>query len=103
MNDRTYMISMHTPVGIRHGTISLRIDQKRVTGQLNILRHCKPFEGTIDEFGNCRLHGSLTTLMRTVPYTAAGHIGLDTLNLSLTGERNSLHIAGVIQKKVRTI
>ena len=90
---------MHTPVGTRHGTISLRIDQNRMIGQLNILRHCNPFEGIIDEFGNCRIHGSFTTLMRTVPYTAAGHIGMDTLNLSLTGERNVLHITGVAQKK----
>ena len=94
MWNRYYDIIMRTPIGIRHGTMTVIVDRCRVEGILNILQKANPFRGTIDEKGNCRIEGKITTLMRTIAFNATGRIANDTLSLELKGEQESFEISG---------
>lgn len=69
-----------------------------VSGQLDILRHREPFEGTIDSDGNCQINGKLITLMRTINYVATGQITSDSLSLSLIDGRHVLKITGTASR-----
>lgn len=90
----TYNINMRTPIGDRKGQIYVCQDSGKLSGKLNILEHSEPFEGTIDDVGNCKITGEMITLMRRVSYEATGRITPDGLMLSLPDEQNMLVITG---------
>ncbi|MGM9653508.1 MAG: hypothetical protein ACI3XP_07720 [Eubacteriales bacterium] len=87
-------VRMRTPVGIRFGHMTVCRTLGRVRGHLDILNHCEPFDGTIDDGGNCKLSGRIITLMRTINYEATGTITPDSLELSITDDRHILKIIG---------
>lgn len=94
MLKRKYHIHMRTPLGDRAGTLEVQIEKGRVRGYLEVLKHLEPFEGSIDESGQCRISGTLVTLMRTIPYTATGRITAEALQLSLQGGRDRFPVTG---------
>lgn len=94
MWNRSYDVIMRTPIGARHGTMSITIDHSKINGMLDILKKANPFHGNIDEKGNCQIKGELTTLIRTIPYDATGRITKEALVLKLKGEQESFEISG---------
>ncbi|MGN0986090.1 MAG: hypothetical protein ACI4OU_06295 [Candidatus Enterenecus sp.] len=95
MFKRTYRVLMRTPIGDRWGTMEVQIERNRATGRLNILKRTEPFDGSVDENGDCRLTGRLVTLTQTIPYTATGRILPDSLQLRLEGGRHMFPMMGV--------
>ena len=95
----TYDIVMNTPIGSRMGQITVLRSAGSDRGHLDILKHSEPFEGVIDEQGNCVLTGHLVTLMRTISYEAAGTITDDALTLSLKDGYNVLKITGAVHHR----
>ncbi len=95
MDKKNYNIVMKTPVGSRHGTISLCIINNKIYGTLNLLGHSEAFTGSVENDGTCSIHGNLVTLIRRIDYTAVGKISRDTIELSLREERNIFKITGV--------
>lgn len=93
MWNRSYDVIMRTPIGARHGTMSVTVDHSKINGMLHILKKANPFHGNINENGDCRIQGELTTLMRTIPYEAMGWITQEALALKLTGERESFELS----------
>lgn len=93
---RTYRIQMQTPLGSRAGTMEVQIEEPRLWGNLNVLKHVEPFEGTIDASGACRIRGTLVTLMSSIPYTASGQLTPDSLSLFLEGGRNLFPVTGTV-------
>lgn len=89
-----YDICMHTPIGVRKGHMTVQCCLDSVSGHLDILKHRKPFAGTIDSDGNCKIAGQIITLMRTINYVATGKISSDSLSLSLIDGRHVLKITG---------
>lgn len=89
-----YNVRMQTSIGSRRGQMTVCIRSGRVVGYLNILQHSEPFEGTIDDSGNCKITGKLITLMRTVHYAATGTITPERLYLSLSDGQHILEITG---------
>ena len=89
-----YDIIMQTPIGARYGTMTFAVHNSRVDGILDILKHANPFSGTIEENGECRIQGMLTTLMRTIPYQAAGRVTRDALRLWLNAAQETFEISG---------
>lgn len=87
-------IRMRTPIGIRLGHMTVCRSLGRISGQLDILKHSEPFEGTIDDEGNCEMSGKIITLMRTINYKANGKITPDSLMLSIMDGRHILEITG---------
>lgn len=99
MSRRKYSILMHTPIGGRAGTLEIQIERNKVRGYLDVLKHSEPFEGNIDENGNCCISGRLITLMNVIPYTATGQIAQDSLDLFLKGGQNVFYVTGTISKE----
>lgn len=95
MDNTIYDIVMKTPIGLRYGTISLCSNGSNLNGTLDLLEHSEPFDGTIDNDGNCTICGHIVTLMRTIHYTAVGKVSESSIELSIQGERNIFRITGV--------
>lgn len=100
MWNRSYDVMMQTPIGVRYGTMSVTVDDSIIDGVLDILKRSNPFHGKIDEKGDCQIKGELTTLMRIIPYDAAGRITKETLVLKLKGQRESFDIFGTASASV---
>lgn len=103
MFKRSYHIQMHTPLGRRAGTLEVQIEKNKVRGYMNVLAHREPFEGSIDENGNCSFSGTLVTLMSTIPYTASGQITPELLELSLKGGQNLFPITGSVLQDAEAV
>lgn len=102
MSEQKYSIVMHTPLGRKYGTMSASISGNLIDGWLDVLKHKEPFEGTIDSMGNCRITGTLITLMRKFTYTASGSLTPDDVHLQIYGERNTFELSGVSCRKGET-
>lgn len=94
MWSQSYDVTMRTAVGIRYGVITVTVDGNDVEGMMCILKKTNPFSGTMDEKGGCRVEGKLTTLTRTIPYTATGRITRSGLALKLNGGIESFDVSG---------
>lgn len=95
MDERRFVIEMHTPLGVRHGTMRVCVAQDVISGYLDLMNHEEPFSGKIDGDGYCEFSGKIITLLRTIPYHAAGRIADHRISLDLSGERNRFHLAGI--------
>lgn len=91
----TYRVQMETPLGEKTGTLFAEKNGNTLNGWLDILRHRESFEGTIDEAGNCRISGVFITLIRRVPYVAAGQISAASISLKVKDGRNIFDLTGV--------
>lgn len=94
MWNRQYNVTMQTSMGARYGTMTVTVDGSRVNGILTILKKAVPFDGMIREDGNCRITGSLITLMRTIPYDATGQMTQTSLQLTLRGAQETFELSG---------
>ena len=94
MQKTTYSIALHTPIGVRQGTMDVQIHGKKASGVMHLLNRSEPFLGHIEETGECKFTGRLVTLMRTIPYQAMGRITKDNVELSLVGETESFQLTG---------
>ena len=92
--DRAYDIRMQTSIGVRLGHMTVCRRDDEINGYLEILNHKEPFEGTIDADGNCKVAGTIITLMRTIHYVAIGNMTPDSLTLSITDGHHVLDITG---------
>lgn len=95
-NLSAFNVRMQTPVGIRLGKVYVYRDDNRLNGQFHILKHNEPFQGIIDNEGNCEISGKIITLMRTINYVATGKITSDSLTLSITDDHYVLKITGTL-------
>ncbi|MGN0504988.1 MAG: hypothetical protein ACI4FZ_00390 [Lachnospiraceae bacterium] len=95
MSNAKYNIEMKTPVGMRYGTMNFCSSENQVSGTLHLLGHSEPFNGAVDNEGNCTIRGRLITLMRTIDYIAVGKVSQKAIELSLQGERNKFTITGI--------
>lgn len=95
MSEQCYSIVMQTPIGKKYGTLIASISGNSLCGWLDVLEHREPFEGTIDCAGNCRITGTLITLMRTVSFIATGQLTASAVHLQVQGERNVFELSGV--------
>lgn len=102
MPQRIYSIILQTSIGDRPGTMEVQIGTGRVNGRLNVLKQSEPFEGSVDENGNCRIRGRLVTLRSSLPYIASGEMGADSLRLYLEGEGFAFPVVGTILQPGRS-
>lgn len=92
---KKYDIVMKTPIGARYGTMVLNCENNHLFGEINLLKASQPFDGFIDENGNCSFCGTLISLVRTIHYKAVGRISENAIELKLSGERNQFNVSGV--------
>lgn len=96
MSEIQYNVRMYTPLGEKAGTMLANRTGNVLNGWLNILGHQEPFEGTIDEMGNCNISGLFITLMRRVSFVATGKFSDSSVSLQITGERNVFELSGEV-------
>lgn len=89
-----YDITMKTPLGDRHGQLSLDCENRRCHGTMTLLGTKTGLRGTLDETGRCELQGELRTLLRSLPYAASGALQSDRLTLTLVAGGRSYPIHG---------
>lgn len=94
MTEQYYEIQLKTPLGIKRGTMFVKIRHGELSGILDVMKHAEAFSGTIEEDGTCCFTGHMVTIMRIISYEAAGVIDDRCVDLSLKGERNIFHITG---------
>lgn len=90
-----YQITMQTALGLRHGTMLLEIQEHNIEGYMSILARKNYLSGEIDEKGDCRIRGTIATLIRTFEYSATGHLDKDWIEFTLIGVRNTYKIKGI--------
>lgn len=96
MAERLYAIEMQTPLGIKHGTIKVIINQNEISGFFDVMNHSEPLYGNINTEGYCEFTGRIITLMRTIEYQAFGKMDADQISLAIYGERNVFQVIGVV-------
>lgn len=94
MSEIQYNVRMYTPLGEKTGTLIAKRTGSTLNGWLNILGHQEPFEGTVDEMGNCNISGLFITLVRRVSFVAIGQISDSSIHLQVKGERNVFELTG---------
>lgn len=57
MSEQNYQIVMHTPLGLRYGSMCCRITGGNMEGTISLMGHTQPFRGTIAADGSCRIEG----------------------------------------------
>lgn len=95
MDERRFVIELHTPLGVRRGTMRVDVVQDTISGYLDVMNHAEPFLGKIDGDGYCEFSGKIITLLRAISYHAAGRIKDHRITLDLFGERNLFRITGI--------
>lgn len=95
MEERKYLINMHTPIGVRRGVLFATIKQDRISGTINILERTEAFEGIIEEDGHCVIKGNIISLMKTIEYVATGRFTEDDVSLRLKDKKSTFMIYGV--------
>lgn len=94
MKDKKYNISMQTPIGKKHGLITVSSDGGVIRGILSVLNHSEPFEGMIDQNGCCSIKGKIVTLLKTVQYTANGVINEENIRLKVEAVNKIFEVTG---------
>ncbi|MGN0747100.1 MAG: hypothetical protein ACI4ML_10530 [Aristaeellaceae bacterium] len=89
-----YAITMKTPLGERRGQLSLDCEQGVCQGVMTLLGTRSGITGTLEPGGQCELRGLLCTLLRTIPYTAAGMLKPERLSLTLKAGNRSYPLDG---------
>ena len=96
MLERVYLICLRTPLCLKRGIMRVERSDNVLSGELELMGHCKPFYGIADETGGCSIAGTIITLMRTVPYTASGTIEEGTIRLRVKDEKNTFELSGTV-------
>lgn len=92
--NRKFNITMHVPLGIRCGTLSIKQDQNIITGILDILGRKTEFLGSINKNDIFEFTGDLITPLLSFPFSAKGKITNNTVNFKLKGNRYLMTVTG---------
>ncbi len=91
---RKFNITMHVPLGNRHGTMCFTENNSTISGILEVLGSKDDFTGTLTESGTLEFTGKMTSLLHSFSYLAKGTILNSKLKVNVTGGRYSFYITG---------
>lgn len=89
-----YRITMRTPMGEKHGRLTLVVAGDEISGVFSILQRQNPVTGQLGAGGTCRLTGQLTTLTRTLAFEATGTLQPNALALTLQAGARCYPVTG---------
>lgn len=92
--ERQFIITMHVPLGSRHGTMHFTEDRSKIHGVMEVLGNKDSFTGKLTKSGNIEITGKMTSLLHSFSYRAKGTIKNSKMNLSVVGDRYSFCITG---------
>ncbi len=91
---RSFAITMHAPLGQRHGALTFEENDGKISGALLLLGNSDHVTGTITKDGRIEFTGNLISKLRTFSYVAKGKIENGHITLDVTGARYSFCITG---------
>ena len=97
MSEYIYNVSLKTQLGMKNGIMHLYIENGKVGGYLDILKHSEPLIGNISLTGDCTLHGKIKTLVRFIQYTATGYIDQNIVRLVLNSNKEQFEMTGTAE------
>lgn len=92
--ERKFDITMHAPLGLRHGTMCFTECDGNISGILELLGGRHMFTGRITGNGTIGFSGNLASKLHSFAYLARGTIIQSELKLDVTGSRYSFRITG---------
>lgn len=92
--ERKFDITMHAPLGLRHGTMIFTEKNNNISGTLELLAGKNNFTGTITENGTIEFSGKIASKLHSFTYIAKGRIIQSKLEIDVTGNRYSFCITG---------
>lgn len=99
MEDKTYALVMHTPLGNRRGSVTLHFSGPSLTGELTLLTRTSPICQGSRSGRHLQFQGEIPTVVGSVPYQASGTVTENTLQLQLTTPRGSYPIEGILNQR----
>ena len=92
--ERKFNITMHAPLGLRHGTLYFTECNGNISGTLVLLGGSGSVTGHITEEGIVEFAGKLVAKLHSFSFLAKGTITDSKLKLDVTGGRYSFRITG---------
>ncbi len=92
--ERKFEITMHAPLGKRHGSMRFTEKDGNISGMLELLGGKDSFKGTVAENGTIKFSGEITSRLHSFAYLAMGTITGSDMKLNVTGDRYSFRITG---------
>lgn len=91
---RQFAVTLHVPLGERHGTLRFTQRDGTVSGTLEAFGAQSPFSGTASADGHLQLDGRMHAPRRSFPFCAEGYANGNTLELTVAGDRYAFRITG---------
>lgn len=90
----SYNCVLSAPLGDKKGTLTAKIVDDKIEGNLHIMEYDNYFYGNIGKDGRCLIYGDLKTLPETLRYEATGHINENSLSLTLNIGKKKIILNG---------
>lgn len=95
MKEQRYNIVMYVPLGKRYGVMTVRTEEERICGEIEILQHTDAFEGRRQRDGSVEIRGKITTFVQMNHYIGNGSISSERVHFFLYAGENVFEIEGI--------
>ncbi len=93
-----YEVELIVPLGVRHGTMTVRSDEKQVSGDIEIMGHKTAFAGARNADGFV-VEGVLQTAVKEIAYKGIGTFGDGQLSMRLENANGVYMLRGLLRKE----
>lgn len=91
---RRFKIEMNTILGLKIGELAFSENGEAISGILNLLYKKNDIHGFLNENGDILFSGSITSLIRTIPFHADGKIENRKIALTVHTANNDFALSG---------
>lgn len=101
--ERQFQMTMHAPLGDRHGYLWLEQDHNELHGRLDILGHSANFDGSLGPHGEVIIDGQIRSALSSFRYLAEGRLQGTHLHLTVRGGRYNFQMDGEEMKTKESV
>lgn len=92
----TFSLEMHTPLGMRRGSMELMFEGNFLNGYLTMFTRTIPIRSGKCSANHFSFAGEMKTMMKMIPYEAHGTVCGNCLDMSITTEQGSYPTFGTL-------
>lgn len=93
-----YQIILSVPLGHRHGTMTLQVQEYAISGELFLLEKHFALSGNIIEKNECQIFGKFCSPKQEYQYSAVGTFTATEIQLLLTVGQRRFRLSGIAYK-----
>lgn len=93
-----YDVELIVPLGVRHGTMTVRTGEKQISGDIEIMGHKTAFAGERNADGFV-VEGVLKTAVKEIAYKGIGTFGNGQLSMRLENANGVYMLRGLLRKE----